>query len=135
MADAKISALPAATSVAGADVLPIVQSATTKKVSFTDVFKSPPALGTTTPAAVKATTPTTTADFTMTNCTSLLSGTDTVLYVDANYTVLRGKTTNGIIFQNSSGTTVGQFVTASGDLTINTGNIIPGTAEIGRAHV
>ena len=123
MADAKISALPAATSVAGADVLPIVQSATTKKVSFTDVFKSPPALGTTTPAAVKATTLTTTADFTMTNGTSLLSGTDTVLYVDANYTVLRGKATNGIIFQDSTGTTVGQFMPTTNDL------------KIGRAHV
>lgn len=37
MANVKISALPAATSVAAADVLPIVQSATTKKATFTDV--------------------------------------------------------------------------------------------------
>lgn len=37
MANVKISALPAATSVASADVLPIVQSATTKKATFGDV--------------------------------------------------------------------------------------------------
>jgi len=37
MANVKISALPAATSVAAADVLPIVQSSTTKKATFTDV--------------------------------------------------------------------------------------------------
>lgn len=36
MANVKISALPAATSVAAADVLPIVQSATTKKATFAD---------------------------------------------------------------------------------------------------
>jgi len=36
MANVKISALPAATSVAAADVLPIVQSATTKEATFTD---------------------------------------------------------------------------------------------------
>ena len=37
MANVKISALPAATSVAAADTLPIVQSATTKKATFGDV--------------------------------------------------------------------------------------------------
>lgn len=37
MANVKISALPAATTVASADVLPIVQSATTKKATFGDV--------------------------------------------------------------------------------------------------
>jgi len=38
MANVKISALPAATSVAAADVLPIVQSATTKKATFQNVI-------------------------------------------------------------------------------------------------
>lgn len=38
MANVKISALPAATSVASADVLPIVQSATTKKATFQNVI-------------------------------------------------------------------------------------------------
>jgi hypothetical protein len=131
MADSKISALPTATSVAGSDVLPIVQSAATKQVSFTNVFKSPPALGTTTPAAVKATTLAATADFTMANGTSLLSGVDTVLYVDANYTVLRGKATNGILFQDSTGAGVGQFTPTTNDFKVNTGNIVQGTAAKG----
>lgn len=38
MANVKISALPAATSVAAADTLPIVQSATTKKATFQNVI-------------------------------------------------------------------------------------------------
>ena len=131
MADSKISALPAATSVAGSDVLPIVQSATTKQVSFTNVFKSPPALGTTTPAAVKATTLEATGNVTMANGTSLLSGTDTVLYVDANYTVLRGKATNGILFQDSAGTAVGQFTPTTNDFKVNVGNVVIGTSGKG----
>lgn len=40
MANVKISALPAATSVAAADTLPIVQSATTKKATFQNVIDS-----------------------------------------------------------------------------------------------
>ena len=48
MANVKISALPAATSVASADVLPIVQSATTKKATIQNVSD---ALGVTTTVA------------------------------------------------------------------------------------
>ena len=47
MANVKISALPAATSVAAADTLPIVQSATTKKATFQNVID---AVGTLSPA-------------------------------------------------------------------------------------
>jgi hypothetical protein len=52
MANIAISALPVATSQAGADVLPIVQAttSTTKQLSVTNLFTSPtfvtPALGT-----------------------------------------------------------------------------------------
>lgn len=56
MATVAISGLPAATGVAGADVTPIVQSATTKKVTFSAIFAAPPAIGGTTPAAGTFTT-------------------------------------------------------------------------------
>lgn len=56
MATVAISALPAATGVAGADVTPIVQSATTKKVTFSAIFAAPPAIGGTTPDAASFTT-------------------------------------------------------------------------------
>ena len=56
MADTKISALPSASlPLAGTEVLPIVQSSATKQVSFNGVFAQPPALGSTTAAAVSAT--------------------------------------------------------------------------------
>lgn len=61
MATIAISALPVATSQAGADVLPIVQasSSTTKQLSITNLFTSPalvtPALGAATATSVTAT--------------------------------------------------------------------------------
>ena len=49
MANVKISALPTATAAAGADLLPLVQSGVTKKLSVTALFTSPsfttPSLG------------------------------------------------------------------------------------------
>ena len=56
MPDVKISALPDASSVAGADEFVIVQSGTTKRVTASEIFASPPAIGGTTPAAGAFTT-------------------------------------------------------------------------------
>ena len=51
--DAKISALPSATlPVAGTEVLPVVQSGVTKKVSIGGVFSAPPVIGDATPNIV-----------------------------------------------------------------------------------
>lgn len=73
MATVAISALPAATGVAGADVTPIVQSATTKKVTFSAIFGAPPAIGGTTPAAASFTTLSATGLITKTNSAATLS--------------------------------------------------------------
>jgi hypothetical protein len=55
MADVKISELPSATALAGADSFPIVQSGATKQITataaFATVFASPPAIGSNTRAA------------------------------------------------------------------------------------
>jgi hypothetical protein len=63
MADTKISSLPSASlPLAGTEVLPIVQSGSTKKVAFDGVFAAPQPLGSTTPNTVAATTLTTTSN-------------------------------------------------------------------------
>lgn len=56
MADVKISALPAASAGATADLVPIVQSGTTKYVTIANMLKVAPAIGGTTPAAGAFTT-------------------------------------------------------------------------------
>lgn len=59
MADLKISQLPSATTLAGTEVMPIVQAGVTDKITVDNLLSrltaAPPAIGTTTPAAAKFT--------------------------------------------------------------------------------
>lgn len=105
MADTKISALTAATTpLAGTEVLPIVQSSTTKKVAVSDL---------TVGRAVTATS------FTASTQTGFVGSSG-----DTNFQ------SNWIYFKNTAGTTEYGRWTSGGDL-INYNNFIQGTAAKG----
>ena len=152
MATIAISALPVATSQAGADVLPIVQASTstTKQLSITNLFTSPtlvtPALGTVASGNISACTSTnmalTTPAIGAATGTSLTatgaivsSGTAGVGYsVGAGGTVVQGtsrttgvtinKTTGSITLFSAAGTTVAATFTVTNSTVVATDVII-----------
>ena len=124
MATIAISALPVATSQAGADVLPIVQasSSTTKQLSITNLFTSPtlvtPALGTVASGNISACTSTS-----MVMVTPVI-GAATGTSLTATGTVVSIGTA-GIGYGSGAGGTVVQGVSRTTGVTLNktTGSI------------
>ena len=124
MATIAISALPVATSQAGADVLPIVQASTstTKQLSITNLFTSPalvtPALGTVASGNISACTSTS-----MVMVTPVLgAATGTSLAVTGTIT---SSGTAGVGYATGAGGTVTQATSRTTGVTINktTGSI------------
>jgi len=130
MADAKISALPAATTpLAGSEVLPIVQSSTTRQVSVANLTAG---------RAVSVAGLTSTSNVTLsTNATyfrGVTSGAATtrMLGINSGNTVYIGsidtQTAGGVIFING---TEFMNVDTSNNVTVSAGNLIIGTAGKG----
>lgn len=119
MANVKISALPAATSVASADVLPIVQSATTKKATIQNVSD---ALGMTTTVSNVSPGLVYITQATLSNVTN--SGTTFDNVFSSNYDNFR------IVASNLTGSTTTQTVKfqfrSSGPATLNTNYFLGG---------
>ena len=124
MATIAISALPVATSQAGADVLPIVQASTstTKQLSITNLFTSPalvtPALGTVASGNISACTSTS-----MVMVTPVLgAATGTSLAVTGTIT---SSGTAGVGYATGAGGTVTQATSRTTGVTLNktTGSI------------
>ena len=130
MATIAISALPVATSQAGADVLPIVQasSSTTKQLSVTNLFTSPtfvtPVLGTVTSGNISACTSTSMVMVTpvlgtptsgnISNCT----GSPTLTSLTASGTIVSIGTA-GIGYATGAGGTVAQATSRTTGVTLN----------------
>ena len=136
MATIAISALPVATSQAGADVLPIVQASTstTKQLSVTNLFTSPtfvtPVLGTVTSGNISACTSTSMVMVTpvlgtptsgnISNCT----GSPTLTSLTASGTIVSTGTA-GVGYATGAGGTVTQATSRTTSVTLNktTGSI------------
>ena len=136
MATIAISALPVATSQAGADVFPIVQASTTttKQLSITALFTSPtlvtPALGTVASGNISACTSTsmvmvtpvlgTPASGNISNCT----GSPTLTSLTATGTIVSNGTA-GVGYGAGAGGTVTQITSRTTGVTLNktTGSI------------
>lgn len=136
MATIAISALPIATTQAGADVLPIVQASTstTKQLSVTNLFTSPtfvtPALGTVASGNISACTSTSMVMVTpilgtptsgnISNCT----GSPTLTNLTASGTIVSTGTT-GVGYATGAGGTVVQGTSRTTGVTLNktTGSI------------
>jgi len=130
MATIAISALPVATSQAGADVLPIVQASTstTKQLSVTNLFTSPtfvtPALGVVTSGNISACTSTSMVMVTpvlgtptsgnISNCT----GSPTLTNLTASGTIVSTGTT-GVGYATGAGGTVVQGTSRTTGVTLN----------------
>lgn len=130
MATIAISALPVATSQAGADVLPIVQASTstTKQLSVTNLFTSPtfvtPALGIVTSGNISACTSTSMVMVTpvlgtptsgnISNCT----GSPTLTNLTASGTIVSTGTT-GVGYATGAGGTVVQGTSRTTGVTLN----------------
>ena len=118
MATIAISALPVATSQAGADVLPIVQAATstTKQLSVTALFTSPtfvtPALGTVTSGNISACTSTSMA------LTTPAIGAATGTSLTATGTIVSTGTA-GVGYATGAGGTVTQATSRTTGVTLN----------------
>jgi hypothetical protein len=118
MANIAISALPVATSQAGADVLPIVQAttSTTKQLSVTNLFTSPtlvtPALGTVASGNISACTSTSMA------LTTPVIGAATGTSLTATGTIVSTGTA-GVGYATGAGGTVTQATSRTTGVTLN----------------
>lgn len=118
MANIAISALPVATSQAGADVLPIVQAttSTTKQLSVTNLFTSPtfvtPALGTVASGNISACTSTSMA------LTTPVIGAATGTSLTATGTIVSTGTA-GVGYATGAGGTVTQITSRTTGVTLN----------------
>jgi hypothetical protein len=123
MADSKISALPASTTpLAGTEVLPIVQSSTTKQVSVADLTAGRAvsalslSLTTALPVASGGTNATTSSITSFNNITGYSASGAT------------GTTSTNLVFSTSPSVTTPTFV---GDVPLSTGNIVFSTSGKG----
>ena len=131
MADSKISALPASTTpLAGTEVLPIVQSSTTKQVSVADLTAG---------RAVSALSLTSTTTLGVTG-TSTLSGNAIISVTDNTNAALRITqlgTGNALLVEDTTNPDASPFVVAAdGDVFIGSSTSIPGAfSDTGKLQV
>ena len=131
MADVKISALPASTTpLAGTEVLPIVQSSTTKQVSVADLTAG---------RAVSALSLTSTTTLGVTG-TSTLSGNAIISVTDNTNAALRITqlgTGNALLVEDTTNPDASPFVVAAdGDVFIGSSTSIPGAfSDTGKLQV
>lgn len=126
MADTKISALTAATTpLAGTEVLPIVQSGTTKQVSVANL---------TTGRTVTVDTLVITSgslNLAGGGANGFISGNTWYGINSGNWVFQAGNASQSFVWANTSGTAQVTLSQSTGNLTFNTGNVVQGTAAKG----